>query len=181
MIKIPASEYGEIDTRENILMSLGRIANNYRFKLDDPKGHLNSLIEEYDQSIREIIKEVNSRNETWKKLLGKYYKMICKNSRNGCRYHSVSYIYPYQVIDANNTLWMLEVKEGDDYEGGVKDRNYTVDRDWNYDTYLEEITEEEFREKAAESTKHVIDRRLSKLAEPKVEYTIITSGNELDK
>ena len=96
-----------------------------------------------------------------------------------CKY--VSYIFPYEVIDANNTLWVLEVTEGDNYNGGVKDKSYTVDRDWNYNIYLEEITEEEFREKAIEATKHVIDRRLKRLSEPVPEYKITSDKDELDK
>lgn len=75
---------------------------------------------------------------------------------------------------------MLVVKYLDEYNGGVKDTVFHVDEYWNYDTYLEEISEEEFRKRADESTKFVIDRRLHRLHEPKPEHRIITGEYELD-
>ena len=173
IIKIPSVDYNKITVSEDILYSLGKIANDYRFNLKDNNNHLESLIKEYQNNVNESLKELDSRKNTWKKLLGKYYKMTYEKDIQGYTYKNVSYIFPYKVIDENNTLWLLEVKEGDNYDGGVKDENRTIDNNWNYDIYLEEITEDEFRNKAFEATKHVIDRRLKKLSEPNPQYMII--------
>ena len=168
IIKIPQANYKKIGISEDILIGLYTVANNFRFSLNDPNKHLESLIDEYNEYVKDERNILQSRLETWKNLLGKYYKMICESKIGSSYYKEVSYIFPYRVINSNDTLWMLEIKEGNDYEGGVKDRSYTVDNSWNYDVYLEEISESEFKEKAIESTMHVIDRRVKRLEEEKI-------------
>lgn len=180
IIKIPAVDYNKYSDLQSILDSILHVRNNYRFKLQGQDNHLDSIIEKYDSDCKEAIKQINVRLNTWKKLIGKYYKMTCVNERHNHEYKDIFYIFPYEVIDTNKTLWMLVVKCNDEYNGGVKDTVFHVDEYWNYDTYLEEISEEEFRERACESTKFVIDRRLHRLHEPKSEYRIISGEHELD-
>ena len=102
------------------------------------------------------------RLDIWKDLLCHYYKMTVLKKYEFGEYKSISYIYPYQVINENSTLWLLEVRPDDNYNGGVSDRNYTLDINFDYEVTLEEVTEEEFREQAELSTEHVINRRLKR-------------------
>ena len=102
------------------------------------------------------------RLDIWKALLCHYYKMIAYKKAEWGEYKSTSYIYPYQVLDGNSTLWVLEVRPDDDYTGGVSDRNYTLYTKFDYGVTLEEVTEEEFREQAELSVERVINRRLKR-------------------
>ena len=105
---------------------------------------------------------IQRRLDIWKGLLCHYYKMTVRKKTEWGEHKSISYIYPYQVIYENSTLWVLEVRPDDDYNGGVNDKNYTLDTKFDYEVTLEEVTEEEFRKQAELSTKHVINRRLKR-------------------
>lgn len=104
----------------------------------------------------------NQRLETWSHLLHKFYKMTTYKKTEHGEYTNITYIYPYQVILTNETLWLLEVNPNSDYIGGVQDKNYTLDTNFDYDITLEEITEAEFNNQAIISTTHVIDRRMKR-------------------
>ena len=164
-IKIPAVDYRKVDELQNVIKSLGMVTNMYRFTLNDPNNHIQSLLDEYEKQLDDAVNETEHRLKAWTPLLFKFYKMTQVEIRENYEIQTVSYIYPYLVINSNSTLWMLEVKEGDNYYGGVLDHNYTVDENWNCDIYLEEITTEEFMEVAKKASEYVIERRLNKLSE----------------
>lgn len=176
-IKIPAISYNKLSDAQDIIFALGKVENNYRFKINDPNNYLVKLMDEYQNQVTQAYAELRTRIDMWKKMLFKYYKMRAVNEKNGFIYEHTSYIFPYRVIEENNTLWVLEVDSDNDYKGGVIDHTYSIDEDWNYDIYLDEITEAEFRVHAMKRANHVIDRRLKRLEEEKLNNT---KNNELD-
>lgn len=123
---------------------------------------LNEALNECYDVEESLNNATRQRLETWSKLLHKFYKMTTYKKNEDIEYANITYIYPYQVIFTNETLWLLEVNPSSDYNGGVQDKNYTLDENFGYDITLEEITEAEFNKQAVMSTTHVIDRRLNK-------------------
>jgi len=161
--KIPAVNYSKIDDIQSFLLSLSRSSNMFRFKIEDPDKHMDTLIEQYGERLKNAMSECSQRVKTWKTLLFKYYKMTQVESRDNNERTTVSYIYPYLAVESNETVWMLEVLEGDNYKGGIIDRGYTIDENWNCDVYLDEITQDEFLKKAEESVYYVFNRRMNRL------------------
>jgi hypothetical protein len=88
-----------------------------------------------------------------------------KRSRMNSNHDDVEeyYVFPYRIIEGNNTLWVLRIHIGDNYKGGVEDLSFTIDADWGYDVELEEITREEFMDAAYATCKHVVERRIMKI------------------
>lgn len=126
-----------------------------------------ALNECYDaeESINDV---VNQRLETWNRLLHKFYKMTAYKKTEYGEYTNITYIYPYQLIFTNETLRLLEVNPSSDYNGGVQDKNYNLDTNFDYDITLEEITEAEFNKQAVMSATHVIDRRINREKEKNI-------------
>lgn len=166
-IKIPAANYSNLEIAQDILSDLGRIANDYRDKIQDPDEHLKNLMNQYYEIVNQASIEVNKRIDIWESLLFKYYKMHAIYEHDNLTYEYLSYIFPYRITKENNTLWVLEINADDNYNGGVIDKCYPIDYNWNYDTYLEEIDELYFRTLAMKRTTDVIDRRLERIKENK--------------
>ena len=58
---------------------------------------------------------------------------------------------------------MLTIQTNNPYIGGVEDTSYHIEKYFDYDTYLEEITKEDFYNMAHKTCDTTINRRLSKL------------------
>lgn len=165
-IIIPPVDYEKLETLQNLYTSLGNAIIRNKFSNIKVPDKLHEAIKEVEEQIETATNEVSSRLNTWKVLLGKYYKMRLWMISNGHEYEKISYIYPYRILSTNNTLWVLEVNANPDYanyNGGVRDGSITVDSDWNYQIELEEITSEEFEQHAINTVKYVIARRVNKI------------------
>jgi hypothetical protein len=162
IILIPSYDYGEMDKLEE-QTSLLKQMYEAAIRKTDRLESLKEIVDEYETRLSLEFENYEKRFNKWKDLLFKYYKMTRGDIGNTDL--KVSYIFPYQLIESNRTLWMLEVDMDNCYEGGVKDHNYTVDDTWNERIMLEEITKEEFVKKACESVQFVIERRLNKITD----------------
>lgn len=162
IITIPSLNLERINETHGLLCELFTIAKDYGISLHSSNINLGDIISKYENDIRDIDKKITDRLDTWKSVLDKYYKMTLTTDSSTYTPERVSYIFPYEVNDSNNTLWVLEIMDGN-YEGGIKDHSYILDEKFDCDVTLEEISEIEFRQYAVNSVKHVIDRRLEKI------------------
>jgi len=163
IIKIPAFNVDNKNLLEETLFKLYELKHNRHNKIIDPDKHIDALISQYNASVDECEEELTKRRNLWKNALMGFYKMTCIKVSNGIEYKKENYIFPYQLLEENDTLWCLCVDMDIQYEGGVKDMCYNIGEKWEYTVYLEEITKEEFIKIAHKSCDDVIDRRLSKI------------------
>ena len=165
-INIPAINNVTIENTNRVYSLIEHLCEVKKLLKDNKSCNITKLLSEalnecYD--VEESLNDAtNQRLETWSHLLHKFYKMTAYKKTEHGEYTNITYIYPYQVIITNETLWLLEVNPSSDYNGGVQDKNYTLDTNFDYDITLEEITEAEFNKQAVMSTTHVIDRRLNR-------------------
>ena len=162
IIEIPAFNVDNMELLQETLFKLYELKHNKHNKIIDPDKHIDALISQYNVSVDECEEELTKRRNLWKNALMGYYKMTCIKVSNGIKYSNVYYIFPYDLLDSNDTLWCLCIDDNQ-YEGGVKDTCYNISDKWGYTVRLEEISKEEFIEIAHKSCDDVIDRRLSKI------------------
>ena len=165
-IIIQSVDYGNIEDNEEALSRLLHDAIYYKFYTDDPTSEFGMAVAHYRELIKKGLGEAEKRIEVWKGLCGKFYHMETFSKR-GADLIPVddSYIFPYLVIAQNETLWLVEVTNNNDYVGGTKDHCKHLDDGWNFETHLTEVTEEEFRQKTQETALNVINTRQRKLRE----------------
>lgn len=164
MITIDAVDYSKCDNLYNSLNALVEARQGMKYCSNSATDAIDESISKIENELKECYKEIDSRLLIWGKHLRKYYKMHgSKKSDYGATYEFTKYIYPYRIIPSNSTLWVLEINPDDDYNGGVRDRNYTVDENWNYNITLEEVPQAEFEAAAVDSVKHVIERRMERI------------------
>ena len=169
-ITIPSFDYLKSASVELILSKISELKQEIRINKVlyenspiNPNVHIKALIKEYEEMLNKSEDERNKRIRFWKGVLYKYYKMTLVKKSNNIEYKKTKYIFPYEIIDTNGVMCLLEINPEDVYEGGIKDTTYDINNNWDYDVYLEPITEDEFVEMMHKTCDSVIDRRLSKL------------------
>ena len=132
------------------------------------KDGLFKLLPILENELKETYSECDKRINEWEKLLNKYYRLDgVKVSDKGFEYRINALIYPYMVIDTNETLWCLQINLSDDYTGGVKDTNYDLSYLNEYTITLTEISKDEFEFEAKKMVTKIINRRLNREKEKK--------------
>lgn len=176
IIKIPAYEYSNLERLEDGLSSL------YELKKTcvDPNNHVGELINEYEAKTQKIENDLQEKVHVWKTVLLKYWKMTLSTIVNDRECTQIKYIFPYRLVDANNTLFALTATDDDVYTGGVFTETYSIDDLSKSDIKLEEIGKNEFERIVHKSCDNVITSRINKiLPDGSVRKHIITQ--ELDK
>lgn len=162
--KLDCTTYTEItDVYCKLLDIKNKIEHKHQENVDSGK-YMDKLIDEYKNEKNKTEFIANKSKEQWKSLLFKYYKMTLSKRRNGIDYKNVYYIFPYEITDnCEPIIWMLMINTDNPYIGGVEDTSYHIEDYFDYDTYLEEITKEDFYNMAHKTCDTTINRRLSKL------------------
>ena len=176
VIKIPAYEFSNLERLEDGLSSL------YELKKTcvDPNNHVGELINEYEENIKKIENDLQEKVHVWKTTLLKYWKMVISTIVNNREYAQIKYIFPYRLVDANNTLFTLTATDDDVYTGGVYTETYSIDDLSKNDILLKEISKDEFERIVHKSCDNAITSRINKiLSDGSVGKHIITQ--ELDK
>lgn len=166
IINIPAIDDIILDKREKVFGLIEHICEAKKLLKNNIDCNISKLLNDCLNNCYKTEENIDNaiyhRFETWTQLLHKFYKMTERKSFQTGEYKSITYIYPYNVILSNETLWVLEVNPNDSYNGGVRDKSYSLDTKLNSDITLEEITEEEFKKQITISTTNLINRRIKK-------------------
>jgi hypothetical protein len=171
VIEIPAYECSNLERLEDGLSSL------YELKKTcvDPNNHVGELINEYEENIQKIENDLQEKVHVWKTTLLKYWKMVIYTIVNDREYTEIKYIFPYRLVDANNTLFTLTTTDDDVYTGGVHTETYSIDDLSKSDIKLEEISKDEFERIVHNSCDNTISSRINKiLSHGLVKKNIIT-------
>ena len=159
VIEIPAYKYSNLERLEDGLSSL------YELKKTciDPNNHVGELINEYEANIQKIENDLREKVDIWKTTLLKYWKMTVSTIVNDREYTQIKYIFPYRLVDANNTLFTLTATDDDMYNGGVYTKTYSIDDLSKSDIKLEEISKYEFERIVHKSCDNTISSRINKI------------------
>lgn len=123
---------------------------------------LNGLIDEMTDEEIVCNAEVEERLEQLKSTLGKYWEVTC--SRDDVVYWQIV-IFPYRIIEINQTYWFVKGHINDDYHSGMSDENINYVDCWNKESNItfKEITKEEFVKRVNAHTNDVLNIRLEKM------------------
>lgn len=159
VIEIPAYEFSNLERLEDGLSSL------YELKKTciDPNNHVGQLINEYEANIQKIENDLQEKVDIWKTTLLKYWKMVIYTIVNNREYTQIKYIFPYRLVDANNTLFTLTATDDDVYTGGVHTETYSIDDLSKSNIKLEEISKDEFERIVHNSCDNTISSRINKI------------------
>lgn len=132
--------------------------------------NINELIDEISNEINDehavCNSEIEERLEQLKSTIGKYWEVTC--SRDNIVYWQIV-IFPYLIIQSNNTYWFIKGHLNDDYHSGMSDENIDYMEQWIKESTItfKEITKEEFIERVNAHTNDVLNIRLEKMEKRK--------------
>lgn len=121
-----------------------------------------SLAEKLMEEQSTLNEEINERVAQLKSTLGRYWEV--SQSKGDTLYWSYV-IFPYRMIEANETYWFIKGYCSDDsYHSGMSDENIDYMHQWRgEDIIFKEITKEEFLEKVNAHVNEVLETRLQKI------------------
>lgn len=131
--------------------------------VDNNTGELTERLREERENYE---KEVSGRIALWQSLLGKYWKLTVVNGDGTS--DDYGYVYPYEILKDNDTVFMLLSGIGDPYgyKSGVQEHSFNMFETYAYFTLVFEETDRAAMEaNALSSSTDVIDRRIIRQTE----------------
>lgn len=128
---------------------------------------INGLIDEMVEEQAACNCEVEERLEQLKSTLGKYWEVTC--SKDNIVYWQIV-IFPYRIIQVNNTYWFVKGYLNNDYHSGMSDENIDYMEQWVKENTItfKEISKDEFIERVNYHTNDVLKIRLEKMEKRKL-------------